>query len=172
MNLKNKIYVGVVTTTLISSVALWEGDKRTSYEDIAGVLTVCSGYTGKDIVKNKVYTEQECVTLLRKELDKHGREILQCINVPLKQHQYDAFTMFAYNVGSNAFCTSKSVLKPLNEGHTELACTGLLKWVYANGKYVQGLANRRNFEYKMCMGYLNPPSYNSIPVRNTPLSSP
>lgn len=155
MNLKNKWLIGSASVTLVASVALWEGTRYTPYEDIVGVLTVCQGYTGSDIIKNKKYTPQECKALLVKELDAHSRGMLKCVNVPLNQHQYDAFLLFTYNVGVNAFCTSNSVLKPLNRGDYEAACKGMLKWTYAGGKYSQGLANRRNYEYKMCMGELN-----------------
>lgn len=151
---RNKWLVGAVSAALISSASMWEGTRYVPYDDVVGVLTVCQGYAGKDVVKGKTYTKDECATLLERELASHGKGVLECTKVPLNQHQYDAFTLFAYNVGVNAFCGSKSVLKPLNEGNYPLACKGLLRWVYADGKYVQGLANRRQYEYKMCMGQL------------------
>lgn len=155
MNPKNKVLVGVISATLLTSAALWEGTRYTPYEDIVGVLTVCQGYTGKDIVRGKRYTPEECKAFLNKELKVHAAGVLKCVTVPLKPHQYDAFTLFTYNVGVNAFCTSKSVLEPLNRGDYASACRGMLKWTYAGGKYVQGLANRRQYEYKMCMGEMN-----------------
>lgn len=72
--------------------------------------------------------------------------------MPLTRYQLDAYTLFTYNVGVKAFCTSKSVLKPLNAGNYKLACDGLPKWSYAGGKWVQGLYNRRLYERKMCVG--------------------
>jgi len=155
MNSLNKWLLGSVSAAVIAGATYWEGTRYTAYNDIVGVLTVCNGYTGKDIVKGKIYTPQECKTLLTKELKAHGDGILKCINVPLTQYQFDAFTLFAYNVGVGAFCSSKSVLQPLNRGNYKAACDGLLKWVYADGKYVQGLYNRRMYERKMCLGELN-----------------
>lgn len=152
---KNKWLIGIVSAALITAATQWEGTKYRPYEDVVGVLTVCQGYAGKDVVKGKTYTPAECKALLQRELASHGAGVLNCTKVPLTQYQYDAFTLFTYNVGVNAFCTSKSVLKPLNEGKYSEACKGLLKWVYADGKYVQGLANRRQYEYKMCIGALN-----------------
>lgn len=155
MNLKNKWLIGGISATLIASATLWEGTRYTPYEDIVGVLTVCQGYTGKDIVRGRHYTPSECKQLLSKELEVHSRGVYNCVNVPLNQHQFDAFVLFTYNVGVNAFCTSNSVLRPLNQGDYKAACDGLLKWVYAGGKYSQGLYNRRVYERKMCLGELH-----------------
>lgn len=157
MNLRNSWLVGSISSALIAGAVLWEGTKYTAYEDIVGVVTVCHGYTGKDIVKGKLYTPQECKALLTKELSIHAAGVLKCVNVPLTKNQYDAFVLFTYNVGVNAFCTSKSVLQPLNRGNYQAACDGLLKWVYADGKYVKGLYNRRVYERKMCLGEFNVP---------------
>ena len=155
MNQVNKWLIGSVSAALITGATYWEGTKYTAYNDIVGIVTVCHGYTGKDIVKGKIYTPAECKNLLTKELQEHAAGVLKCVNVPLTQNQYDAFVLFTYNVGVNAFCTSKSILQPLNKGNYKAACDGLLKWVYADGKYVQGLYNRRVYEKKMCLGELN-----------------
>lgn len=150
----NKVFLGVVGATLVASAALWEGDKRNAYYDIAGVLTVCHGYTGKDIIKTKTYTKQECTALLEKELSVHAKGVLACTNVPLRPNEYDAYTLFAYNVGVKGYCTS-SLLKKLNAGDNVGACNGLMQWSYAKGKYVQGLNNRRAYERQMCLGDFN-----------------
>lgn len=149
-NPRNKWLIGSVGAALIAGAALWEGDRYTPYEDIVGVLTVCQGYTGPDIVRTKTYTPNECRTILKRELGEHGAAVLKCTNVPLSQNQYDAFTLFTYNVGGTAFCKS-SLLKKLNSGDYVGACNGLLAWVYAGGKYVQGLYNRRKFERDICL---------------------
>lgn len=149
-NKRNAWLAGVFSATLISGAALWEGDRRDPYWDIVGVLTVCHGYTGPDIVKTKHYTKTECTGLLKKELGAHQAHVLRCTTVPLSQNQADAFTLFTYNVGGNAYCSS-SLLKKLNAGDFIGACNGLLAWSYAGGKYVQGLNNRRQFEQKICL---------------------
>lgn len=155
MNINNKWLIGSISAVLISGATLWEGTEYTAYKDIVGVVTVCNGYTGSDIKFNKTYTKTECKTLLTKELTTTSEGVLKCVNVPLTQNQYDAFVLFTYNVGVNAFCKSNTVLKPLNKGDYKAACSGLLQWTYAGGKYSQGLYNRRVYEYKMCMGELN-----------------
>ncbi|WP_145531836.1 glycoside hydrolase family protein, partial [Yersinia kristensenii] len=37
-----------------------EGRKYVAYYDVVGVLTVCDGHTGKDIIPNKKYSDAEC----------------------------------------------------------------------------------------------------------------
>lgn len=155
MNLKNKIFLGVISTALVGGATQWEGTKYDPYYDMAGILTVCQGYTGKDIIKTKTYTPAECKTILDTALKKHQAGILECINVPVTQYQLDAFTLFAYNVGVGAFCKSQTVAKPLNAGNYAQACDGLLQWVYVGKNKVQGLVNRRSYERRMCRGEMN-----------------
>lgn len=155
MNLANRWLVGAIGASLIASVSLWEGTEYKPYDDVVGVLTVCQGYTGKDIIRGKIYSPSECKAFLSKELIVASQAVLKCTTVPLKQYQYDAYVLFTYNVGTSAFCNSKTVLKNLNSGNYIAACDGLLKWVYADGKVIRGLYNRRVYERRMCLGELN-----------------
>lgn len=158
MHLNNKWLIGSFSAVLLSSVALWEGTQYLPYKDIAGIPTVCQGYTGKDIVMGKRYSQEECASFLKKELKIHSEGVLQCINVPIKEHQYNAYVLFAYNVGISGFCNSRA-LKLLNAGEYTASCWALSKgptgkpvWSYVGDKFVQGLYNRRQYETAMCLG--------------------
>lgn len=158
MHPANKWLIGVTGTALLSGAMLWEGKRSTSYIDLANVLTVCYGHTGRDIIKGKYYTDAECSLLLKQDIKIHSDGVLQCVNMPLKENQYSAFVLMAYNVGVSGFCSSRA-LRLFNEGHTAEACramayspTGSPAWSFANGKFVQGLHNRRVFESNMCLG--------------------
>lgn len=151
----------MVSAALMSSAALWEGTKYTPYKDVGGVWTVCMGSTGPSVVQGKRYTPTECSKLLEAQLKSHGADMLKCVNVPLSQNEYDAYTLFTYNVGANNFCKANFV-KLLNQGQHTAACNGMatnLKgepvWSYGGGKYIQGLQNRRQYEKKICLGELN-----------------
>lgn len=161
----NKKFVGVITATLIASASMWEGTRYYAYKDIAGVPTVCQGYTGSGIIFGKKYSPEECNTFLRTELVEHSNGVLNCVTKPLTQNQHDAFTLFAYNVGVSGFCSSRAA-RLFNAGNTEEACHALYKnqygqpaWSFAkvNGQltYVQGLSNRRKYEAAMCLGTPN-----------------
>lgn len=147
----NKWLVGSATAALITGAATLEGTRYDPYLDIGGIPTVCQGHTGPDVKMGVRWTPNACNEVLRKDLVKHGNGILDCVNVPLSQNQYNAFTLFAYNVGVSAFCKSNSVLKPLNAGKYEEACNGMYKWVNVNGNYSKGLYNRRKVEVAMCL---------------------
>ena len=154
----NKWLVGVAGATLVSAATLWEGTRYYAYKDIVGVPTVCMGYTGSGIVFGRKYTHEECTAFLRKELHIHSTGVLKCVTKPLKENQYNAFTLFAYNVGVSGACSSRAI-RLFNEGRTEEACRALAyspsgspAWSFAGGKFVQGLHNRRIYEMKMCLG--------------------
>ena len=161
MNKSNKWIAAIlVPLSLLVSVKQFESSGKeypVAYKDVAGVLTVCDGHTGPDIVPGKVYTPRECNNLLEKDIAKHGRGVLECINVPITLKEYEAYTSFAFNIGVGNFCAS-NVLRTLNAGNHTLACKGIYQhpngkpaWSNSGGKYVQGLQNRRYTEYKTCM---------------------
>lgn len=157
MNLKNKVFLGYISAALLSGAALWEGTKYEAYYDGGGVATVCTGYT-KNVIFGKRYSPLECHAFLISELKEHGAGVVACVTRPMEQHQYDAFTLMAYNVGVKGFCGSRAV-KLFNAGNIMEACKAMAwgpkgekVWAYDNGQYVQGLHNRRLFEMRMCLG--------------------
>jgi lysozyme len=161
MHPANKWLLGIASATLVASTVRWEGVEYTAYTDIANVVTVCSGYTGKDIILDKKYSKEECDVLTRQELVKHGEGVLACIKIPMKEHQYNAFTLFAYNVGVAGACNSRA-MRLFNTGQIKEACNAIAygpdgkpAWSYVNGKYIQGLHNRRLYERFMCLGTPN-----------------
>ncbi|PRC93105.1 lysozyme [Solimicrobium silvestre] len=157
MNLKNRIYIGIITAVMTAGFVQWESSGKVitqPYFDLAGIPTVCDGHTG-NVDINRIYTPQECTDFRNQDIVKHLNGMLECVEVPLKQHQVNAFTLFASNVGVNAFCNSKNtVVGPLNRGDYAAACDGLRRWVYVGKQRVQGLVNRREFERKLCLGEL------------------
>lgn len=126
-----------------------EGVRYTPYRDVAGVLTVCYGHTGKDIIPGKRYGQNECEKILSEDLQPFSRAVEQAVTVPADEYQKAALISFSYNVGISAFRRS-SVLRYLNAGETEKACAGLRQWIWAGGRKWQGLVNRRDVEYEVC----------------------
>lgn len=156
----NKQLIGYVSASLVAGACLWEGTRYEAYYDGGGVATVCTGYT-KNVVFGKRYSPAECHAYLVSELKEHSSGVLNCVTQPLKQHQFDAFALMAYNVGVKGFCGSRAV-RLFNQGDSIGACKAMAynpsggpAWSYDNGKYVQGLHNRRKYEMKMCLGELN-----------------
>lgn len=126
-----------------------EGIEYTPYVDVAGVLTVCYGTTGSDVIEDKVYTQSECEAFLQRDLKNIERQILPLIKHELPEPTKAALYSFTYNVGVGAFSRS-TLLKKLNSGDMNGACEQLKRWVYAGGKKWKGLMTRRDIEMEVC----------------------
>ena len=147
---------GAALALVVAMLPPMEGVRYTPYRDPVGVLTVCYGHTGNDIIQGKKYTKAECVKLLEKDVKTHSKA-LQCVTHPLTFYQQAAFTSFAYNIGVAGFCKSKAAQRA-NEGNMVAACANMELHVKAKdrktGKYVKlpGLVKRRAFERAVCDG--------------------
>ena len=126
-----------------------EGSKSKPYLDVGGVLTVCYGHTGPDIIRTKTYTETECKAMLDKDLQPFARSVNRSVKVPVTEYQKSALISFSYNVGIYGFEHS-SVLSNLNAGHYQQACDGLRQWKYVDRKVIPGLMKRREIEREIC----------------------
>lgn len=146
--------MALVMGTSGSQIAQWEGTKYEAYRDVVGVLTVCTGHTGPDIVVGKVYTPAECKALTEKDAQAAASGVLS-VSPNLLYHpmQLAAAVSFSYNVGTGTYRNS-SVAKAFNSGDFKTGCDALLKYTFAGGKYVQGLANRRAEERRVCYSTL------------------
>ncbi|ENU8725451.1 lysozyme [Salmonella enterica] len=127
-----------------------EGRRYVHYRDVVGVITVCDGYTGKDIIPGKRYTDAECDALLNKDLKRVKAQIDPLIKVSIPESERAALYSFAYNVGTGAFARS-TLLKKLNAGDHAGACNELKRWTYAGGKQWKGLMTRREIEREVCL---------------------
>lgn len=126
-----------------------EGRRYIPYRDVAGVLTVCDGHTGKDIIPGRRYNDAECDALLNKDLAQVAARIDPLIKVSIPNSERAALYSFAYNVGTGAFAKS-TLLKKLNAGDHAGACDELKRWTYAGGKQWKGLMTRREIEREVC----------------------
>ncbi|MGP1216190.1 MULTISPECIES: lysozyme [Serratia] len=135
-----------IAAVLIPSL---EGVEYKSYRDVVGVLTVCYGHTGPDIIPDKTYTEAECKALLDKDLQPFARSVERSVKVPASEYQKAALISFSYNVGVKAF-ESSTLLKKLNAGDSRGACDEMRRWNKAGGKVWKGVINRREVEREIC----------------------
>ncbi|WP_423169692.1 lysozyme [Stenotrophomonas maltophilia] len=141
---------GVVLLAAGALVKPWEGYSPTPYIDMVGVATHCYGDSSRP--DKAVYTEQECAEKLNSRLGSYLTGISQCIKVPLREREWAAVLSWTYNVGVGAACRSTLVGR-INAGQPAASwCPELDRWVYAGGKRVQGLVNRRAAERRMCEG--------------------
>lgn len=135
-----------ISAVLIPSL---EGVEYKPYRDVVGVLTVCYGHTGADIILTKTHTPAECKDLLDKDLVPFARSVERSVKVPASEYQKAALISFSYNVGVKAF-ESSTLLKKLNAGDSSGACDEMRRWNKAGGKVWKGLINRREVEREIC----------------------
>lgn len=135
-------------------ITTFEGQRNQAYRDVVGVLTVCAGHTGNDIVVGKVYSDDECKKMTTKDAAKAAAGVLK-ISPHLIWHpmQLAAAISFSYNVGTGTYANS-SVARLFNEGKFIEACNFLPKYKYAGGKVWPGLVKRREREQQICLSTL------------------
>ncbi|EKN3943135.1 lysozyme [Yersinia enterocolitica] len=154
--LMKKIYGVVAGGAMAIAIALvggsdgLEGREYMPYRDVVGVLTVCDGHTGKDIIPSKRYSDAECDALLHQDLIPVFVAIDRIVNVPMSDFRKAALASFGYNVGITAM-TNSTMVKKLNRGDTSGACDELRRWIKAGGKVWKGLVNRREVERELCL---------------------
>lgn len=133
------------------SIVGFEGFSEKAYVPVAGdVPTIGFGST-EGVKMGDTITVPKALERLMRDVGVAESAIGRCVKVPLSQGEYNAFTAFAFNVGAEAFCSS-TLVKKLNAGDYSGACAELKRWVYVDGRRVQGLVNRREAEYRLCMG--------------------
>lgn len=153
MGLKNRIAVAALSLSAagLVGIANFEGFSEKAYIPVAGdVPTIGFGST-EGVKMGDTITVPKAIERLHRDTEKAESAIGRCVKVPLSQGEFDAFTSFAFNVGAEAFCSS-TLVKKLNSGDYAGACQELKRWVYVDGRRVQGLVNRREAEYRLCMG--------------------
>ena len=124
----------------------WEGLRLRAYRDTGDVWTIGYGHTA-GVLPNDRITKDEAEMFLSQDLLWVEDVINSTVKVPLTQKQYDALGSFIYNVGGTAFANS-TMLKKLNNKDYEGASKEFLRWIYDNGRVIQGLRNRRKDEMR------------------------
>lgn len=133
-------------------VVAWEGYEPKVYLDPVGIPTVCYGHVApSNIPLGKTFSNEACHQILYSDLKIAADAVDRYVTVPLKDNEKAAFTSFVFNVGIKNFKQS-TLLKLINAGRVTDACHELPRWVYAKGKKLKGLVNRRQAEMRLCLG--------------------
>lgn len=130
-------------------IVRWEGTRYVPYLDAVGVLTVCEGHTGPDIVRGKEYTRAECDAFQREDLAEAQAIVRRCLPMPLLTQVEAALVSATYNIGPKVVCGSTLQRKGLANDWPG-ACAALDSWKYAKGRVLRGLVDRRADERYLC----------------------
>lgn len=144
--------------TAVSAVGLsllmhFEGYMGTAYQDEAGVWTICYGHT-VGVYKGMTATKAQCEVYLKEDLKWAERVVDRLVTVELTSNQFDALTMFVFNVGEANF-KSSTMLRRLNSGAYVAAGMEFPKWnklrSAKTGQLVEsrGLSRRRMAEMEL-----------------------
>ena len=142
-----------INETGILLIKKWESFQPKTYLCSAGVETIGYGETDKKIIneyRNKEITIGEADILLRKSLNKYCKAVYDLINiyVPLSDNEFAALVSFSYNLGIYSLKVS-TLRKVILRYEYDEAPTQFRRWVYAKGKKLRGLVNRRNDEVRL-----------------------
>ena len=100
---------------------------------------------GRKVKKGDVITQVQALDYLKQDVKKFATSVTQLVGVPINQNRFDALVSFTYNLGAGALARS-SLLRKLNAREYEAAAAEFDKWVYAGGRILPGLVNRRKAE--------------------------
>jgi len=128
----------------LSLIKKFEGCELEAYKCAAGVWTIGYGST-KGVKEGDTLTEKETDSLLLHEMDEYEGYVLEAVEMPLSQHQFDAIVSWTFNLGPSNLNAS-TMLKVLNKGDYEDVPAQIKRWNKAGGKVLEGLVRRREAE--------------------------
>lgn len=146
----------------LQKIMLYEGIKYRAYLDVAHLWTIGVGHllTQSELTSGKIrigdtykkydggLTQTDCMMLLDQDCDYAENAVNKFVTANLNQDQFDSLVSFVFNVGVGAFSKS-SFLKALNSGASkEELEQRFMRWVYAGGRVIEGLKNRRKKEFE------------------------
>lgn len=145
----------------INELERMEGNILAVYADkhARGLPTFCAGRTDWTAKVGTRLTSDFCKEVNKITFIEYGFSVLECTTWKhMTPRRLVGVTLFAINVGKAGACNSQAV-KHINQGLTTQGCrliaytpSGRPNWSFADGKYMQGLHNRRKAEYQICLG--------------------
>lgn len=131
---------------LISKIKEFESLRLKAYKDSVGIPTIGWGHT-LGVKMGMVITEEQAERFLIEDLQPKVNYV-NSINKPFTQGQFDALVDFSYNLGIDALMHSTLLKRIMDNAPYPEIKKQFLRWSYANGKVLNGLVNRRNWEAK------------------------
>lgn len=132
-----------------------EGCYSKPYQCPADVLTVGIGTTDavEKIDRKKIYTLEEIAALFAKGIKQAEACVNQYANgAKMPQGVFDALVSITFNVGCGKLQNS-TLFRMAKQGYSPKMCDQFTRWIYADGKILPGLVERRNKERLLCLGF-------------------
>jgi lysozyme len=153
-----------LSASALVSLAVHEGYRETAYIPVPGDRPTLGFGDAQGVKIGQKTDPVRALIRLNFQADVFQQEMRRCIgDVPMYQYEWDAYVSLAFNIGLgkdgvvDGFCYVKrggnsTIVQRLKAGDYPGACQGILAWNKFNGQPLQGLTNRRQSEYRQCMG--------------------
>lgn len=122
-----------------------------AYKDTGGVPTIGWGHTATAEDGMEI-TFEEATALLADDVTYAEETVRRLVRPDLAQHEFDALVSFVFNIGETQFRKS-TMLAKLNAGDKEGAGREFTRWIYDDGRVINGLVYRRFREWAAFQGY-------------------
>lgn len=156
---------GASAVALLAATAIisqWEGKRNVGYLDIIGVPTYCYGGIGPEAKVGRRYSDDACRQQLAEDVRSHAAPLAKCLTRPLPDKTYAAIISLSFNIGPAGVCktaafrpdkpfTGQGLAWYFNNGYTVQGCNAFGRYVYAAGRKIKGLVNRRQSERALCL---------------------
>lgn len=125
----------------------FEGFSAVPYRCPAGYWTIGYGHvlSTRERETITVIDAKIADTLLMQDVRSAENTVRRLISLPLTEYQFDALVSFTYNLGGAALQRSR-LRRCVNRGEHVIALEEFSKWVWAGGKKLSGLIQRRHDE--------------------------
>lgn len=124
----------------------FEGFRSQAYLDTGGVWTIGYGTikypNGVSVKKGDTCTQGQAEAWLLNDCLWVDACLDKCVKAKITQNQFDALASFVYNIGESQFMKS-TMLTLINQGSMTAAANQFDRWIFDNGKRIEGLVNRR-----------------------------
>lgn len=127
-----------------------EGLRLSAYLCPADVWTIGYGTT-RGVKAGQTISKPKAEELLSEDVREFERAVLDAIQVPVTQGQFDALVSLAYNIGAARF-RSSTLLKLLNQSRYADAAAQFPRWNRGGGRVLPGLTKRRAAERALFEG--------------------
>jgi lysozyme len=141
-----------LSAAALVGLAVHEGYRETAYIPVKGDRPTLGFGDAQGVQIGQRTDPVRALIRLNQQADTFQREMRACIgDVPLFQHEWDAYVSLTFNIGSGAFCRSTLVQRLKVQDYAG-ACAQILRWDRFQGRQLPGLTKRRQQEHKLCTG--------------------
>ena len=138
----------LITEDGLDLIKRFEGFRPTVYICPAGWPTIGYGHVVRESERQRFSAgidERAAEELLRRDVQTAEKAVLRLIHVPLSDGQFSALVSFVFNLGAGSLQRS-TLRRKINRGEHEAVPAEFRRWVWAGGRKLKGLIQRREAE--------------------------